>query len=231
MGESAMKARLAAILLLAGFLSASPVRAEDSYTVSVVDLDGRPVSGAVVYIETKMPRTVRTQTTTIIDQVDKQFSPRISVVQVGATVDFPNSDAVSHHVYSFANPNNFELPLYKGETRPSVRFEHPGLVVLGCNIHDSMLGYILVVDTPYFAVTDEQGEALLNGIDELVDGNPLRVWAPELDNGQLLEAFRKSGPTSGTQTAAANGVLRFMVNAYSEPPAAAAGDALSWDDY
>jgi hypothetical protein len=83
------------------------------------------------------------------------------VVQVGTEVTFPNGDDVSHHVYSFSPAKTFELGLYKGNQYPPVEFDQPGIVVLGCNIHDSMLGYILVVDTPYFAVTNDQGIALL----------------------------------------------------------------------
>ena len=76
----------------------------------------------------------------VIDQRDKVFVPVVTVIQTGTEVSFPNSDSVSHHVYSFAQPNTFELPLYKGKRSPTVQFDHAGVVTLGCNIHDSMVG-------------------------------------------------------------------------------------------
>ncbi|MBT8131216.1 MAG: methylamine utilization protein, partial [Gammaproteobacteria bacterium] len=143
----------------------------------------------------------------------------------------PNSDSVSHHVYSFANPYNFELPLYKGETRPTVSFDHPGLVTLGCNIHDSMLGYILVVDTPHFAVTDANGRAVLTGVAELRDNNPLRVWSPDIGSGEVLSASRDGWTGIAADSAQADGLLRFTVATQSDAPAVSATNALSWDDY
>ncbi len=69
---------------------------------------------------------------------------------------------MSHHVYSFSEAKTFELALYKGNAHPPLVFDRPGVVVLGCNIHDSMLGYILVVDTPHFASTDAAGALSLD---------------------------------------------------------------------
>ncbi len=77
-----------------------------------------------------------------MDQQGHQFVPHLLVVQAGTEVTFPNSDNVSHHVYSFSPTKPFELPLYKGDVYPPVTFEKAGIVVVGCNIHDSMLGYI-----------------------------------------------------------------------------------------
>ena len=72
-------------------------------------------------------------------------------------MEFPNNDTVSHQVYSFSAAKRFQLPLYKGEVHPPVTFDRPGLVVLGCNIHDVMVGYIYVTDAPYFGKTDREG--------------------------------------------------------------------------
>lgn len=98
----------------------------------------------------------------IMDQRNLQYSPYVIAVQVGTSVAFPNSDDIRHHVYSFSPAKRFELRLYHGTTAEPVLFDEPGKVVLGCNIHDSMLGYIFVVDTPYFALTDAKGEASVN---------------------------------------------------------------------
>src|SRR5262249_41860112 len=65
--------------------------------------------------------------------------------------------SVSHQIYSFSPPKKFQLPLYRGKPYPPVRFDQVGLVTLGCNIHDTMLAYVLVTDAPYFGRTDEQG--------------------------------------------------------------------------
>jgi plastocyanin len=93
----------------------------------------------------------------IMDQVNKQFLPRILVVQKNTQVRFPNSDSIKHHVYSFSPAKVFELQLYKGLNADPLLFSKTGVVELGCNVHDWMLGYIYVVDTPYFAKTDNNG--------------------------------------------------------------------------
>ncbi len=112
------------------------------------------------------------------------------VVQRGHCGQFPNSDNVSHHVYSFS-PS--EVVRARRSTRatlyPPVVFDKPGIVVLGCNIHDSMLGYILVVDTPHFAVTNEQGVALIDGVpngDYIVEAWTPRVRAEALPAPQRV---------------------------------------------
>lgn len=153
-------------------------------TLTVVDAAGAPVAEAVVYLEGG-PASLDPVAAAVIDQHDKAFVPQVTVVRTGAEVTFTNSDIVSHHVYSFARPNAFELPLYKGGTRPAVRLGHPGIVTLGCNIHDSMVGYIVVVDTPWFARADAKGVATLAGV---VPGDyRVRVWSPRLDPAQALD--------------------------------------------
>ena len=75
----------------------------------------------------------------------------------GTSVAFPNSDNIRHHVYSFSLAKRFELRLYQGTQSAPVVFDSPGVVVLGCNIHDWMVGYIYVTDDSRFAVSDEHG--------------------------------------------------------------------------
>ena len=113
-----------------------------------------------------------------MDQQRLQFVPHLLVVQSGTSVTFPNSDDVSHHVYSFSEGNKFELPLYKGNVYPPKVFENAGVVVLGCNIHDGMLGYIVVVDTPHFAQTNARGVALL---EDIPSGDySVSAWTPRV---------------------------------------------------
>lgn len=85
--------------------------------------------------------------------------PVMTVVQTGAQISFPNNDTVRHHVYSFSPTKPFELKLYSGTPGSPILFDKPGTVVIGCNIHDQMVAYIQVVNTPYFAKSDDTGQA------------------------------------------------------------------------
>lgn len=114
--------------------------------------------------------------TTVIDQLDKEFVPRVSVLQTGTPVEFPNSDNIRHQVYSFSPAKTFTLKLYSGRPGEPVVFDKPGVVVLGCNIHDHMIAWVVAVDTPWFARTDAHGQAALR---ELPAGSyQLSVWHP-----------------------------------------------------
>ncbi len=131
--------------------------------VKLVDDSGNPLTHAVVALfPVDKPRPAENPGKPMraeVDQRDRQFVPYVSAVMAGTEVHFPNSDNIRHHVYSFSPAKRFELRLYHGTTAEPVRFEQAGKVVLGCNIHDDMLGYIYVVDTPFFAVTDRTGRA------------------------------------------------------------------------
>ncbi|MDF2179464.1 methylamine utilization protein [Aliiglaciecola sp. CAU 1673] len=127
--------------------------------VEVKAPDSRPLAHAVVYLLSDAPLPpVKPGTVAEMDQIKKQFKPHILVVQKDTQIVFPNSDSIKHHVYSFSPAKTFELQLYK-EKQPALPFDTPGQVELGCNVHDWMLGYIYVVDTPYFAQTDASGVA------------------------------------------------------------------------
>lgn len=98
-------------------------------------------------------------------QQGKQFLPGVLVVPVGTSVHFPNRDSVRHHVYSFSPAKKFELKLYTGTPANPVVFERAGVVTLGCNIHDRMVGWIVVVDTPYYAQAAEgAAQVQINGV-------------------------------------------------------------------
>ncbi|WP_322012014.1 methylamine utilization protein [Paraburkholderia sp. J12] len=149
-------ARLGAALVIA--LCGNHVLA---FEVHVRDQNGAPVEDAVVYAVPTDGRLPHTRPVpAMITQQNKMFMPLVTVVQKGASVDFPNHDDLAHDVYSFSEPQRFELKLYRGATHPLV-FDKPGLEVIGCNIHDTMIAYLLVVDTPYFAKTDREGNAVL----------------------------------------------------------------------
>ena len=144
--------------------------------------DGAALPDAVVAAYRLDPGPVDPPRPAMMDQRDRRFTPQVIAVQRGAEVIFPNSDKVSHHVYSFSPANRFEIFLAKGASAKSIRFDRAGIVTLGCNLHDWMLGYIAVVDTPWFAVTDEQGAAQL---EKLPAGRyRLEVWHPRATDGK-----------------------------------------------
>jgi plastocyanin len=156
---------------------------------SVSDDKGRPVADAIV-IAAPADGAVRSATRVreaIVDQVNKEFEPRVTAVFVGTAVTFPNHDDVRHQVYSFSPAKRFELPLYAGVPSQPVVFDRPGVVVLGCNIHDWMVGYVYVSDSPYFAKTGKDGKALLTDLPP--NTYVMRVWHPQLDGSE--EATRK----------------------------------------
>ena len=143
---------------------AAPGRAANagSLDLHVRDRDGRGVADVVVVaVASDPPRAApeRPAGTAVMDQKNRKFVPQVLVVRTGTVVSFPNNDTVSHQVYSFSPARRFQLPLYKGATHSPVTFDAAGLVVLGCNIHDEMVGYIYVTDSPYFATTDTDGNA------------------------------------------------------------------------
>ncbi|MDQ2186648.1 methylamine utilization protein [Alcaligenaceae bacterium A4P071] len=145
---------------------ASPATAGQVHvTVPVTDTMGAPLANAVVYAKPKQGVVPPSKPSAMkIDQVDREFVPLVSVAQAGVAVAFPNTDDVEHDVYSFSPAKRFQLPLYSGTPSHPVIFDKPGLVVLGCNIHDSMVAFVLVVDTPYFAKTGTDGVATLAGL-------------------------------------------------------------------
>lgn len=170
-----------------------------SLTVNVVDHSGEPLQHAVVSLHTALPAVADGSVIAVIDQRQLQFTPTVVAIQAGSSVSFPNHDDVRHHVYSFSHPNAFELKLYHGEDGKYQRFMHPGVVVLGCNIHDGMLGYLRVVDTPLFAGSDESGKLL---IEDIVPGTyTMKIWHPDLGT-QIVEksVTLKSGRFGTRQT-------------------------------
>jgi plastocyanin len=151
---------VAKILALA--LAAPPGLAA-SVAVTVRDPLGNPLEDVVVWAMPKGTPPVRTRTAAV-EQRNKAFIPLVSVVQTGTLVNFPNRDEIRHHVYSFSPAKRFEIKLYAGTPVDPIAFDKPGEVVLGCNIHDHMIAYIYVVDSPWFAKTDRDGNARIDGL-------------------------------------------------------------------
>ena len=183
-----MKTFLACVLL-PGVWYGTPLCAAE-LQVLVKDHAGRPVMDAVALAVPADPKiALRAQMPTAsVDQVDKQFVPFVKVVFVGSTIRFPNSDNIRHQVYSFSPAKKFELPLYAGTQAQPIVFDKAGVVVLGCNIHDWMIGYVYVSETPFFAKTDRTGTATLT---DLPAGDYLvRIWQPNMEGSEQATAQR-----------------------------------------
>ena len=168
---------LAALLAL---LVARPAGTNTTGVEAVVkDERGKPVSDAVVSLTSPGAAAAPSKPpSAIMDQQNKEFVPFVLPVAAGTPVAFPNRDNIRHHVYSFSAAKRFELPLYIGTPATPVVFDTPGTVVLGCNIHDWMVGYIYVLATPYFGKTAEDGAARI--ADVPAGTYEARVWHPRL---------------------------------------------------
>jgi len=168
---------VSAVLLFGGLLQATGAFAA-TLTVAVQTSDGRPLTGAVVTVRVLSGANhPAAPVNAVMDQVNRAFVPDVLVIPAGSTVEFPNSDSVNHQIYSFSPARKFQLPLYRGKRYPPVRFDQVGFVTLGCNIHDSMLAYVLVTDAPYFGRTDPTGAWSVE-----VPGGSYRVtvWHPRM---------------------------------------------------
>ena len=153
--------RVAKLLALA--LAAPLAGVAATVNVTLRDAQGNPLEDAVVWVVPKAPASVPPRGA-MVEQKDKAFIPLVSIVQTGTLVAFPNRDDVRHHVYSFSPPKVFDIKLYAGTPVSPTLFDKPGEVVLGCNIHDHMIAYIYVVDTPWFAKAGKEGLARIENV-------------------------------------------------------------------
>lgn len=129
-----------------------------------------------------------------IDQLDKQFRPRITVVPTGTTIDFPNNDKVFHNVFSVSKPATFDLGLYKSGSSKSVTFEKAGVVDVYCNIHPEMAAKVVVLDTKHYAVTGKDGSFSIEGV---APGTyPIKAWQAEGDMFEGTITIKAGGTTT-----------------------------------
>ncbi len=217
---SLSRAALASAILLAVACSAvaAPLQVD-------VRSGGQPVESAVVTLTPIGRGAAVAPVDAVMDQVASEFSPRVLVVPKGSRVRFPNSDRIRHQVYSFSSAKRFELPLYTGTPPNPVVFDSPGIVTVGCNIHDWMKGYIVVVDTPHHALTVADGRATLDAPpgDYLltawherlpaVDAAPKRTVSLPMAGGVTLELpLSAPPPPRGTER------LRALQDKFRDPP-------------
>lgn len=172
--------KVAALLLLALNWTALPLTAlaqRTSVSINLTNQKSEPLADAVVTFKAANQKASSNQNTEAsIAQINKEFDPQVSVVQAGTAISFPNKDKILHHVYSFSEAKSFDLPLYAGTPSEPVTFNTPGLVTLGCNIHDWMRAYVVVVDTPYYQISDSNGS--VNIADIPTGQYELEVWHP-----------------------------------------------------
>lgn len=167
-------------------------------TVTVRQPDGTPLTDGVVMIESAAAPRAVPRGPYVMEQKQIAFQPHVLVVPVGAQVAFPNRDTVRHHVYSFSKAKRFDLKLYGREDQRSITFDTAGVVALGCNIHDSMSGFVVVSATPLYAKTDAQGRV---AITDVPAGNvTLRLWSPSIRNAGNTLSRAALVPAAGYST-------------------------------
>ncbi|WP_031565693.1 methylamine utilization protein [Rheinheimera texasensis] len=153
--------------------------------IRILDQQGVPLADAVAELQQAQPQanlSAQAVKPAEVAQKDLTFVPFVSAVQKGTQIEFPNQDKTRHHVYSFSPAKVFELKLYAGKPEAPVLFDKAGVVALGCNIHDYMQAFVYVGDSPYLAVSNNDGLVQLTGV---VDGQyQLKVWHPWQDAEQ-----------------------------------------------
>ncbi|HWA10369.1 MAG TPA: hypothetical protein VG838_13025 [Opitutaceae bacterium] len=174
-----MRRFLPAILFLFAGLAVPALEAAGTVQVVLKDAKGQPVADAVASL-TKLdpPAPVVTPPAdpVAIVQKDEEFHPYVTPLVVGTRVTFPNEDSIQHQVFSQSEAKQFDIPLYRGASKEIVTFDRPGVVTLGCNIHDWMKAYVVVLATPYYSKAGDDGKATLS---ELPAGHyHLEVWHP-----------------------------------------------------
>jgi len=149
---------------------------------------------AVVYLDGSFPKPASLPTKQVT-QKDLTFIPALLPVRVGTKVEFPNLDDTYHNIFSYSPAKRFDLGRYRPDERPipSEVFDKPGLVTLLCDIHEHMRGLILVLNTPYFVMTDTAGHFRLTGLPAghytlkaWIDSRTTQEKPVELSNGQTL---------------------------------------------
>jgi plastocyanin len=172
-------------------------------TFTVITFSGQAVSNAAVSVMVRgAPSKAAPGTMAEMSQRQRAFVPGVLAIHTGTAVNFPNFDTVRHHVYSFSPTKPFEIKLYSGTPAAPVLFDKAGTATLGCNIHDRMIAYIHVVNTPYVGVTDGLGRVTI----DVPDGeHKVRIWTPAMgETNPGVEQTIRAGAGPVTLRLAAN---------------------------
>ena len=203
--RKAIAATAAAILWIC-----QPVAATE-LSILATDADGRPIANAVVALnpDGAAPPPPSAPDRQVIDQKNETFIPLVVVLRRGGPVIFRNSDITHHHAYSFSPIKRFELVLEPGEVSQPVEFDIAGVAAIGCNIHDQMVAYVYVSDTPWTALTNADGKAVVTGIPE--GSYTAASWHPRLRPGA-------SQPTQHVMIGPGNAAVTVTVPVLPERP-------------
>ncbi|HVG10851.1 MAG TPA: hypothetical protein VNM67_24325 [Thermoanaerobaculia bacterium] len=145
---------------------------------------GSDVRQALVWFEPASPTPARPpETSFVMTTRDKQFVPRTLTIPVGSRVRFPNEDVILHNVFSVSGSNSFDLGLYRRGKGKEQKFDQPGLVRVFCNVHHSMVGYILVLQSPFVATPDAEGRFALTGLPK--GPGRLTVWHEQAEPASM----------------------------------------------
>ncbi|HAO92332.1 MAG: hypothetical protein A2X93_08865 [Deltaproteobacteria bacterium GWC2_56_8] len=210
------------IILFAAFVAAfsSPAFA-GSIEFSVNDGKSNPVADAVVYAVPRDGAPLSAPRKAVIDQVDKEFVGYVTPIEKGTAVSFPNHDKLRHHVYSFSEAKRFEIPLYTGTPANPVVFDKPGVVALGCNIHDWMSAYVFVSDTPHFSKASDAGRGRIENIP--AGEYDVSVWHPKLKASSKPASVRVKVTDDGASKADLQVALQNVWRAWRAPVASGNG--------
>ena len=209
------------LLLSCAVLFSAPLSAA-SLQAELLDSQGQPLANAVLSLRGPSGPPPAPELS-LMDQRAQQFAPNVLVVRSGTAVSFPNSDNIRHHVYSFSPAKRFELRLYQGTPSEPVIFDTPGVVVLGCNIHDWMVGYIYVTDDPWFAVSDEQGRLSLEQVPP--GAYTVSLWHPQTPDMLPQAAGQLQLTGAGSQQRYTLAMQAPATQAAPSAPVSAFGDA------
>ena len=165
--------RYACVGLLALVVASRPPAGIDVHGTAIAG--STPIADAVVWIDAPGAHSAGIRRA-MLDQRNLNFYPRVLVVQVGPTVAFPNHDRVFHNVFSFRDGKRFDLGLYPVGAVKDIPFDRPGLSRVFCNIHPGMAAYLMVVDSPYFALSDADGRFTVSNVP--AGTFPYHAWRP-----------------------------------------------------
>ena len=167
-------------------------------SIRLSNLSGAVLADAVVFDSKARvgPGSAESRKRQTIVQRGRVFEPFVTVVEKGTSILFPNDDPMLHHVYSFSPAKHFEIKLYKGTPAAPILFDKTGVVALGCNVHDWMLAYVLVVDTPIFERSGKDGVAHLRPI--AAGTYDLMVWYPGMREPVRLQSITLAATESAS---------------------------------
>ncbi|WP_394129616.1 hypothetical protein [Shewanella maritima] len=207
---------IAAVLICSASLTSlpalsNPLTSQLTSQLTIVNADSTPMENMVVYLTPITPLTEQdlsqqpTKSPIEVHQENKQFTPYITVIQKGYQLKFVNDDDITHHIYSASGPKRFSFKLRKDSAQKDMVFDQAGHISMGCNIHDWMSGHVLVVDTSFYGVTNEQGQVEFNALPDTE--YQLNVWHPQLQLEDNTYSQKLSTPLPQTLTIPINATM------------------------